>query len=259
MWVVLLLGACDRPGNGEVVRSAPAEVSSGTATASAGGVEAPPAGGPAGAAAARPTEEPAPPPSGTGSSGQVVLFLGTSLTEGYGLPDPGEAYPARVGDRIRAAGLPFRVVNAGVAGETSAGGLARLDWVLRQEPRVLVVELGANDGLRGLPVEALEENLRRTVRRAREQVPGIEIVLLEMEAPPNLGATYTEAFRETFATVARTEGATLVPFFLEGVAGVPELNQADGIHPTAEGHARMADRVWNVLEPLLRRAVEEAA
>lgn len=194
-----------------------------------------------------------------GAAAPVVLFLGTSLTEGYGLPDPADAYPALIQERIDSAGLPFRVVNAGVAGETSAGGLARLDWVLRQRPGILVVELGANDGLRGLPVSALEENLRAVIRRSRERVPGIEVILLEMEAPPNLGQSYTEAFRQVYASVSRTEGVTLVPFFLDGIAGVRSMNQADGIHPTSEGHSRMADRVWDALEPVLRRVMDADA
>lgn len=182
----------------------------------------------------------------------MVLFLGTSLTEGLGL-SPGEpAYPERIQRRIDREGLPFRVVNAGVSGDTSAGGVARLDWVLRSPVEVLVVELGANDGLRGLPVSALEENLRTVVRKAREANPGIEVVLLAMEAPPNLGGDYVNDFRSTFSRVAEQEDVLLVPFFLEGVAGIPELNQSDGIHPTGEGHELMADRVWTVLAPVLR-------
>jgi acyl-CoA thioesterase I len=237
LWLALILGACDRPGNGEVVRSAPSEVSSRAPTLP-----------PVEAAAS-----PAIASSDRGSDDAVILFLGTSLTEGYGLPDPAEAYPGLIQEQIERTNLPFRVVNAGVAGETSAGGLARLAWVLRQKPRILVVELGANDGLRGLPVEAMEENLRAVVRESRERVPGIEVVLLEMEAPPNLGPAYTRAFREVYRSVSRAEGTALVPFFLDGIAGVRHMNQADGIHPTSEGHARMADRVWDTLEPLLTR------
>lgn len=249
LWLALLLGACDRPGNGEVVRSAPPVVSS----SGSGG---------AGTEDARSPSTPGAVATVPGAAGPdrraaapVVLFLGTSLTEGYGLGDPAQAFPALIQERIEGAGLPFRVMNAGVAGETSAGGLARLDWILRQEPRILVVELGANDGLRGLPVDALEENLRAVIRRSRDRVPAIQVVLLEMEAPPNLGPAYTAAFRQVYGSLSRTEGVTLVPFFLEGIAGVRALNQADGIHPTSEGHRRMAERVWTALEPLLRQAM----
>lgn len=185
----------------------------------------------------------------------MVLFLGTSLTEGLGLAPDEPAYPERIQRRIDGEGLPFRVVNAGVSGDTSAGGLARLDWVLRSPVDVLVVELGANDGLRGLPVPALEENLRAVVRRARDANPEISVVLLAMEAPPNLGPQYVDRFRETFSRVAAEEDARLVPFFLDGIAGIAEMNQADGIHPTAQGHELMAERVWTVLEPVLRSAV----
>ena len=188
----------------------------------------------------------------TADSRGLVVFLGTSLTEGYGLPGEELAFPALIQRRINAEALPFRVVNAGVAGDTSAGGLARLNWVLRGPADALVVELGANDGLRGLPVSALGENLRSVVRQARELHPGIAIVLVAMEAPPNLGSNYVRGFRDTYTEVAREEGAALVPFFLDGIAGVPEMNLPDGIHPTAEGHARMADRVWETLGPLLR-------
>jgi len=194
----------------------------------------------------------------------VVLFLGTSLTEGLGLPADALPYPGVVQRWVEESALPFRVVNAGVSGDTSAGGLARLGWVLRGPVEVLVVELGANDGLRGLPVAVMGDNLRTIIRRARAHHPGLEVVLLAMEAPPNLGGEYIRAFRNTFSEVAAEEEATLVPFFLEGIAGVPSMNLGDGIHPTAEGHVQMAERVWTVLEPILRRSaaqngVEDAA
>lgn len=237
--IPLLVGGCDRPESDEVVRSDPPVVSS------PGASEAPERGP---SAVAPPISPPSTDPRA------VVLFLGTSLTEGLGLPAGEPAYPERIQRRIDEAGLPFRVVNAGVSGETSAGGVARLDWVLRGPVDVLVVELGANDGLRGLPVSALEDNLRTVVREAREANPDMEVVLLAMEAPPNLGTDYVEAFRSTFARVAQQEDVSLVPFFLDGIAGVPSLNQEDGIHPTGEGHERMADRVWTVLEPVLRGA-----
>jgi len=233
-----------------MVRSDPPEVSP------------PPVAGPQGGGlSADARGEPA--PSGTDSR-PVVLFLGTSLTEGLGLPADALPYPGVVQRRVEEAGLPFRIVNAGVSGDTSAGGLARLGWVLRGPVEVLVIELGANDGLRGLPVEVMGDNLRTIIRRARAHHPGMEVVLLAMEAPPNMGGEYIRAFRNTFTQVAAEEGATLVPFFLDGIAGVPSMNLEDGIHPTAEGHDRMAQRVWTVLEPILRRSaaqngLEEAA
>lgn len=197
---------------------------------------------------------PSEPPAGS-EAGPRVVFLGTSLTAGLGLDDP-EAigYVGRL-DRIAdSVGLPFEAVNAGVSGETSAGGLRRLDWVLREPLDILVIELGANDGLRGQDVDALTANLSEIIDRTRTRHPGAQIVLAGMEAPPNLGETYTSAFRRVFGDVARVEGVVLIPFLLDGVAGVTELNQADRIHPTAEGHRRVAENVWPYLEPLLRDA-----
>ena len=190
--------------------------------------------------------------------GPVVVFLGTSLTAGLGLDGSEEGYVAQVDALADSAGVPIRAVNAGVSGETSAGGLRRLDWVLRRPLDVLVVELGANDGLRGQDPAALEDNLRAIIRRTRSRYPGTPVLIAGMEAPPNLGPTYTEAFRAVFPRVAEETGAGLVPFLLEGVAGVPELNQPDGIHPTPRGHARMAEILWPHLEPLVR-SVEDRA
>jgi acyl-CoA thioesterase-1 len=181
----------------------------------------------------------------------VVAFLGTSLTAGYGLADAALAYPTRLAATADSAGTPIAVVNAGVSGDTSAGGLRRLDWVLDRSLDVLVIELGANDGLRGQDPASLEANLRAIVRRAREHDPDLPVILLGMEAPPNLGPEYTRRFRAVFPRVARDEGATLVPFLLEGVAGEPDLNQADGVHPTAAGHARMARNLWPTLHEVL--------
>ena len=180
-----------------------------------------------------------------------VVFLGTSLTAGLGV-EPEEAYPARIQEKIDSAGLPFRVVNAGVSGETSAGARRRVDWVLRQPVTVLVVETGANDGLRGLSPEQLRENLDAILERAGRQEPAPALVVVQMEAPPNYGARYTESFRRVYAEAAREHGATLVPFLLGDVAGIDSLNQADGIHPTPSGHRRMAETVWRALQPLLR-------
>lgn len=193
---------------------------------------------------------------GSRASGRVV-FLGTSLTAGYGLADPAEeGWVGRIRDRVDSLGLPLEVTNAGVSGDTSAGGLARLDWILRRPVDVLVVELGANDGLRGQSPAALEENLRAIVARTRARYPDAAVVLVGMEAPPNLGTAYVDDFRAVFTRVAREMDTALVPFLLEDVAGDPALNQADGIHPTAAGHARMAETVWPVLAPVLRRAGE---
>jgi acyl-CoA thioesterase-1 len=187
----------------------------------------------------------------------VVLFLGTSLTAGYGLTAE-QAYPALIEARIDSAGLPFRVVNAGVSGETSAGGLRRIDWLLREPVAVLVLELGANDGLRGLDPEVMRRNLQSIIDRTRAAHAKASIVIAGMEAPPNLGDRYTEAFRQVFPDLAERNEALRIPFLLEGVAADPELNQADGIHPTAEGQRRIAQTVWQYLEPLLRRRASAA-
>jgi acyl-CoA thioesterase-1 len=178
--------------------------------------------------------------------------VGTSLTAGLGLPGSEPAYPDRLQSRIDSAGLAFEVVAAGVSGETSAGALSRVDWLLSEPVAVLAIETGANDGLRGQDPEALRESLLGIVRRAREQSPEPAIVLLGMRAPTNLGREYGERFAAVYAELARREDLTLVPFLLEGVAGAPALNQADGIHPNPAGHERMADNVWTVLLPLLR-------
>jgi len=187
-----------------------------------------------------------------------VLFLGTSLTAGYGLEDPERAFPGRLQELIDSAGLPFRVTNAGVSGDTSAGGLARLDWLLRSPVQVLVLELGANDGLRGQDPDALERNLTEIIGRVRDANPGVRVILAGMEAPPNLGEIYTSRFRAVFPRVAEAENALLIPFLLEGVAGDRELNQPDGIHPTPEGHEVVTRHVWRALEPMLREIAADA-
>ena len=163
----------------------------------------------------------------------VIVFLGTSLTAGYGV-GPDEAYPALIQERIDEAGLPYRVVNAGVSGDTSAGGLRRLDWLLRQPIAVLVLELGANDMLRGQGIEAMRQNLQTIVDRLREAHPEARLLVVGMRAAPNLGADYVTAFEASYRELARHNGGVLLPFLLEGVATDPALNQADGIHPTAE-------------------------
>jgi acyl-CoA thioesterase-1 len=180
-----------------------------------------------------------------------VVFLGDSLTAGYGL-DAGEAYPSLIQDRLRVAGLDFEVVNAGVSGDTSAGGLSRIDWSLDGDVKVLVVALGGNDALRGLGTAELERNLGRIIERARGR--GVQVILAGMEAPPNLGPAYTSAFGAVYRDLASRHGVALIPFLLEGVAGDSALNQADGIHPNAAGARRVADLVW----PYVERAAREA-
>jgi len=182
----------------------------------------------------------------------VVLFLGTSLTAGLGV-DPEEAYPAVIQRRIDSVGLRDRVVNAGVSGETSAGGLRRIGWLLREPVAVLVLELGANDALRGQEPAATRRNLQAIIDSARGRDSGIAIVLAGMRAPPNLGVTYGRTFERLFVDLARENTLALIPFLLDGVGGHPDLNQADGIHPTAAGHRIMAENVWRVLEGVLRR------
>jgi acyl-CoA thioesterase-1 len=178
-----------------------------------------------------------------------VVFLGDSITAGMGV-NADEAFPARVGQMLRAQGLAVDVVNAGVSGDTTAGGLRRLDWLLRQEPDVVVVGLGANDGLRATDPKASAENLRRIVRRCTEA--GASVLLLGMLIPPNYGAEYATQFREIYPRVAKEAGVPLVPFMLEGVGGEARLNQRDGIHPTAEGQERVARNVVPYLRDLLR-------
>jgi acyl-CoA thioesterase-1 len=177
-----------------------------------------------------------------------VVCLGDSLTAGYGLRVD-QAYPALLEQRLRRAGYPHEVINAGVSGDTSAGGLRRLDWSLRGNVEVLILALGANDGLRGLPPPAMRQNLASMIERAQKR--GIKVLLAGMEAPPNFGAAYTRQFRAVYQDLARQYDVPLIPFFLAGVAGVPSLNQADGIHPNAAGQRQVADLVWRALKPLL--------
>jgi acyl-CoA thioesterase I len=180
----------------------------------------------------------------------TIAVLGDSLTAGFGV-DPPEAYPARLQERMRREGYDYRVVNAGVSGDTTAGGLRRVDWVLRSRPSIVIVALGANDGLRGLSVAAMRANLEQIVARFR--AAGAQVLLAGMRVPPNYGEAYGREFAAVFPAVARQTGATLMPFLLDGVAGEPGLNQADGIHPTARGQAIIAERVWPYLKPLLRK------
>ncbi len=190
----------------------------------------------------------APAPSPSPADGPLVVFLGDSLTAGLGV-DEDQAFPAVVGRRLREAGTPVRIVNAGVSGDTTAGGLRRLDWVLSRRPDVLVVGLGANDALRGQPVEGIRANLDAIVKRARAS--GAEVLLLGMRIPTNYGRDYTEAFAAVYPAVAKASRVPLVPFLLEGVGGREGLNQADGLHPTAAGHALLAENVLPYLRPLV--------
>lgn len=180
-----------------------------------------------------------------------VLFVGTSLTAGLGL-DPGFAYPAIIQQLADSNGLAVQVVNAGLSGETSAGALRRVDWLLRDQADVVVIETGANDGLRGLEPDTTAANIVGIIRKVRAANPEARILLAQMEAPPNLGPQYTRRFRDLFLTVAADEAVTLIPFFLDGVAGVPSLNQPDGIHPTEAGAQIIARNMWRTLAPVLR-------
>jgi acyl-CoA thioesterase-1 len=183
----------------------------------------------------------------TGDPRPKIVILGDSLTAGLGLRVD-QAYPTLLQRRLTDKGLDYEVVNAGVSGDTSAGGLSRLDWALQGDVQVLVVALGGNDGLRGLPVEELHQNLANIIERA--QARGIHVILAGMEAPPNYGHDYIVSFHEVYPALAREYHVALVPFLLQGVAGSQVLNQADGIHPTAAGARIVADNVWAVLEPL---------
>ena len=182
---------------------------------------------------------------------QTVLFFGDSLTAGYGL-DPAQAFPALIQAKITARGWDFQVINAGLSGETTAGGLRRIDWVLQRPIAVLVLALGANDGLRGLPLDEAKRNLQAIIDRTRHKYPQVKIVLAGMQVPTNLGREYTTGFRMMFPDLAAANAITLMPFLLEGVAGIPALNLPDGIHPNPAGHKIIAEHVWQVLEPLLQ-------
>lgn len=179
-----------------------------------------------------------------------ILFYGNSITAGLGIDEP-NAFPALIQEKIQKTGLRFRSTNAGLSGETTSGGLRRLDWILKQQVDVIVIELGANDGLRGIPLDLTEKNIEAMITKCKSRNPSMTIILAAMEIPPNMGKEYTTQFRRMFRTLADRTGTPLIPFLLEGVGDQPSLNQADGIHPTAEGHKRIAETVWKVLQPLL--------
>jgi len=185
------------------------------------------------------------------SSTKTVLFFGDSLTAGYGLDDPSEAFPGVVQNKIDSAKLPYKVVNAGLSGETSAGGKGRIAWILKQKVDVFVLELGANDGLRGLPVTETIQNLQAIIDSVKTKYPKAKLVMLGMQVPPNMGNIYANDFKALFPALAAKNNMTLVPFLLKGVGGVPSLNQHDGIHPTAAGAKIIGNNIWQELKPIL--------
>ena len=186
-----------------------------------------------------------------GAPNRVILFLGDSITAGYGL-DVSQAYPELIQKKIDSTGWNFKTVNAGQSGDTTAGGLSRLDWLLKNKIDVLVLELGANDGLRGVPVPQIKKNLQAIIDRTKTQYPGVKIIIGGMKVPPNFGGEYGRQFEAIFPELAKKNDATLIPFILQGVGGVRELNLADGIHPTARGQQIVAENVWKALQPALQ-------
>jgi len=192
-------------------------------------------------------------PLAPGVDRRTVVILGDSLAAGFGL-DPSEAFPAVLQKKVAETGLPFIVVNAGISGDTSAGGLRRIDWLLKRRVDVLVLELGGNDGLRGIPVGTTHTNLQSIIDRTKQKYPQAQIVIAGMQMPPNMGAEYTAAFEKIFPELAKANNAALIPFLLEGVGGKPDLNLPDLIHPTAEGQKIVANNVWAALKPVLESA-----
>jgi acyl-CoA thioesterase-1 len=183
-------------------------------------------------------------------SAKHIVFFGNSLTAGYGI-DPTEAFPAVIQEKIDSLKLPYKVVNAGLSGETTAGGKGRIDWLLQQPLDIFVLELGGNDGLRGIPVSETGKNLQEIIDRVKAKYPQARIILAGMQVPPNMGSKYAGEFRAVFKSLADKNNVALIPFLLEGVGGNPELNQADGIHPTAKGARIVAENVWQVLNGML--------
>ena len=178
---------------------------------------------------------------------KTILFFGNSLTAGYGV-EPAEAYPALIQDKIDSLDLKYKVVNAGVSGETTSGGNSRIDWILKQPMDIFVLELGANDGLRGIPLATTEQNLQSIIDKVRTAYPEVKIILEGMQIPPNMGAEYTTGFKDIYPRLAKENNVKLIPFLLKDVAGDPKLNQQDGIHPTAAGHKILAETVWEILK-----------
>lgn len=181
---------------------------------------------------------------------KTILFYGDSLTAGYGLA-PEFAFPAIIQEELNEEGKNYKVVNAGVSGETSAGGLSRINWVINQKVDILILELGANDGLRGLPLDQTRDNLQSIINKVKGKYPDCKIVIAGMMVPPNMGADYASEFSSLYPDLAKKNNANLIPFLLDGVAGDKDLNLADGIHPNVEGHKIVARNVLGVLEPIL--------
>jgi len=181
---------------------------------------------------------------------ETILFFGDSITAGYGLTEE-QAFPAIIQQKIDSLGLNYKVINSGLSGETTAGGLRRIDWVLQQHVDIFVLELGGNDGLRGIDPLNSKQNLQGIMDKVRETYPEADILLTGMEAPPNMGQTYTSRFREIYTELRNENDVSFMPFILEGVAGDPDLNQSDGIHPTEAGHRVVADDLWEYLRPML--------
>tara|TARA_R110002126_G_scaffold5625_3_gene29930 strand:+ start:42018 stop:42674 length:657 start_codon:yes stop_codon:yes gene_type:complete len=179
-----------------------------------------------------------------------ILFYGNSLTAGYGL-DEDESFPSLIQNKIDSLNLNYRVINGGLSGETTASGLSRLDWFLEDQPEVFILELGGNDGLRGIPLAETRKNLNAIISSVSNRFPDTKILLAGMQIPPNMGQEYSEEFREMYAEIARKQEVEMIPFLLEGVAGNPDLNLPDGIHPTSEGQEIVAQTVWKHLRPLL--------
>ena len=188
--------------------------------------------------------------SATVTKKKTIVFFGNSLTAGYGL-SPEQAFPALIQKKIDSLALPYQVVNAGVSGETSSGGKTRIDWILQQPVDIFVLELGANDGLRGTPLSETKKNLQDIIDLVKAKYPAAKLVFAGMEIPPNMGQAYTTEFRNIYKDLAAKNNMTLIPFLLEGVGGEPELNQADGIHPNEQGSRIVAENVWQELERLL--------
>jgi acyl-CoA thioesterase I len=185
------------------------------------------------------------------TSKKTILFFGNSLTAGYGLDDPSAAFPALIQSRIDSLGLPYSVVNAGVSGETSSGGNSRIDWILKQPVDLFILELGANDGLRGIPIEETKKNLQAIIDKVKAKNSDAKIILAGMLVPPNMGPDYSKAFKELFPELAKKNETLFIPFILEGVAGEEKLNQGDGIHPTVDGHKMVMENVWKVMKVVL--------
>ena len=182
---------------------------------------------------------------------KTIVFFGNSLTAGFGLDDPSQAFSGLIQKRIDSLGLAYKVINAGVSGETTSGGNGRIDWLLKQPLDVFVLELGGNDGLRGIPVSETKKNLQAILDKVKAKYPDAKLVLAGMQIPPNMGQKYATDFKKVYKEIADKNNITLIPFLLQGVGGEAKLNQADGIHPTAEGHRILAENVWLSLKDLL--------